>query len=46
MHVVVTIVMGLWFVTANRALLENNNILTWFIGFQVKIENFGNFFCP
>ena len=43
---VVTIVTGLWFVTANRALLENNNILTWFLGFQVKIENFGNFFCP
>ena len=31
------IVMGLLFVTANRALLENNNILTWLQGFQVKI---------
>ena len=28
--------MGLWFVTANRVLLENNYILTWFLGFQVK----------
>ena len=32
--------MGLWFVTANRALLENNNILTWFLSFQVKIDSF------
>ena len=39
MHMVVSIVMELWFVTANRALLKNNNILTWLQGFQVKIEN-------
>ena len=26
--------------TANRALLENDNILTWLQGFQVKIEIF------
>ena len=44
-HVAVSIVMGLWFVTANRALLENNNILTWLRGFQVKIEKFWSFFC-
>ena len=43
MHMVVSIVMGLWFVTAYRALLENDNILTWLQGFQVKIENFFKF---
>ena len=46
MHVVVTIVTGLWFKTANRALLENNNILTWFLGFPVKIESFEIPFVP
>ena len=29
--------------TADRALLENNNILTWLQGFQVKIEIFLKF---
>ena len=29
--------------TINRALLENNNILTWLQGFQVKIEFFLKF---
>ena len=43
MHVVVSIVMGLWFSTANRALLENNNIPARLQGFQVKLENFWSF---
>ena len=42
-HVVVSIVMWFLFLTANRALVENNNILTWLQSFQVKIEFFLKF---